>query len=290
MSIITAAQLRALAPDAAPWIIDGIVENQQLLVDAEITKALRLRHFFAQSAAETGGFERLEESLIYSAKRLMQVWPNRFPTMSSAVPYAGNPGKLAEKVYGGRMGNRRIGDGWKYRGSGLLQSTGRDRYVELQAETGLDVVDHPELLRTFPGALQSACLYWAKRGVNALADRNDIEAVTRAINGGLIGLPDRKVWFARTKRVWGADAAVLAGGMPGAVSSVSTTALPVLEVDDHGDGVRQLQQMLRAKGASIEADGNFGPKTEAAVRAFQEHRGLNPDGIVGPKTWAALGV
>jgi putative chitinase len=288
MTLVTAAQLRQLAPEAAQWIIDGIVANQQLLVEAEITRSLRLRHFFAQTAHETGGFARLEENLNYSAERLHEVWPSRFKSADAAMPYAHNPPKIAEKVYGGRLGNNKPGDGWKYCGSGLLMNTGKENFAELQKDTGLPVLSQPELLRTFPGALQAATLYWKNRGINRLADRNDIEAVTRAVNGGLIGLAERKAWFARTKKVWGGDGAVLAGAMPGTVNSLSKSALPVLEIDDAGDAVVQLQQLLTAKGASIAADGKFGPATDRAVRAFQEQHGLQPDGIVGPRTWASL--
>src|SRR5690242_9986269 len=137
---ITAAQLRAFAPGASAKIVDGIVANQKFLVSAGITTPLRVQHFFAQVANETGGLAHMEENLSYSAQRLCQVWPNRFKSMAAAEPYAHNPTKLAEKVYGGRLGNKSPGDGWKYRGSGLLQDTGRSNFAEVEKETGLPVI------------------------------------------------------------------------------------------------------------------------------------------------------
>lgn len=200
--MITALQLRAFAPNASAKVVEGIVKYQQFMVDAEITTPRRIRHFMAQAATETGGLARLEENLSYSAKRLCAVWPKRFPSLAAAQPYAKNPQKLANKVYGGRLGNDKINDGWTYRGSGILQTTGETNFDEVHKETGLPVVQQPEMLRTFPGALQAACIYWAKRKINKLADADNVTAVTEAVNGGHNGLDDRKAWLVKAKKVW----------------------------------------------------------------------------------------
>lgn len=168
---------------------------------ADITTPLRLAHCLAQSSVETGGFTRLTENLNYSAERIRQVWPSRFPTVASAAPYARNPEALANKVYGGRFGNLDEGDGWKYRGRGTKQTTFRDNYAAVQAVTGLNVLADPDQLADPDKGLRAGCVYWEAKGCNALADRDDIEALTRRVNGGLNGLPERKAALARAKSI-----------------------------------------------------------------------------------------
>lgn len=204
-----AEALAQLCPTASRTIIAGIVDNAHLLDQAGINTPIRLRHFFARVCVETGGLRSLEENLNYTAQRAYEVWPSQFPTAASAAPYANNPAKLAEKVYGGRLGNTKPGDGWKFRGSGLLQNTGAENFAKVEAATGVPVVANPELLRTFPGALQSATIYWTNRKINALADKNDTTGVCKAVNGGTIGLADQRTWLAKAAKVW-PDGAVVA--------------------------------------------------------------------------------
>lgn len=168
---------------------------------ADITTPLRLAHLLAQSSVETAGFTRLVENLNYTAERIRAVWPSRFPTVASAAPYARNPEALANKVYGGRFGNLDDGDGWKYRGRGTKQTTFRDNYAEVQAVTGLNVLADPDQLADPDKGLRAGCVYWESKGCNALADRDDIEALTRRVNGGLNGLPERKAALARAKSI-----------------------------------------------------------------------------------------
>jgi putative chitinase len=264
---ITAAQLRALAPNAAPFIVDGIVADRHFLAEAGIVTPIRIRHFFARVCVETGGLRAIEENLNYSAARLCQVWPTRFRSIAAASPYAHNPQALANKVYGGRLGNTRPNDGWDYRGSGILQNTGRANFAEVEAETGLPVVANPDLLRSFPGAIRAAAVYWSKRNINALADAGNVLGVCKAVNGGTTGLADQRTWLAKAEKVW-PDAA---------------DGRPTIRRGARGDDVRALQAALGEV-----ADGIFGPATEAAVKAFQASHGLAPDGVVGPKTWAAI--
>ncbi len=164
----------------------------------EITTPLRLAHFMAQVHVESAGFTRLVEALGYSAKRLTQVWPSRFPTLASAQPYANNPKALAEKVYSGRMGNG-LGDGWRFIGRSLKMITGRENYTKCAARTGLDLVNNPELAADPEHSIHIACDYWGAHCLNALADRDDAEGITRKINGGLIGFADRKAQLVRAK-------------------------------------------------------------------------------------------
>ena len=171
--------------------------------------------FLAQIAHESGECRRLEEGLSYSAERLQAVWPRRFPTLQSAEPYARNPEALANKVYADRIGNgpEASGDGWRFRGGGLVQLTGRGNYSAAAMGTGLDLVEHPEQLRE-PGeaAALSAGWFWASKGCNELADACDpdasLEAVdvpfrrlTRRINGGYVGLEDRLAYWDRARKV-----------------------------------------------------------------------------------------
>lgn len=158
-----------------------------------------LRNFLGQVLHESSMLEHLEENLTYSAQRLCQVWPNRFPTLASAQPFSHNPRALANRVYGGRMGNTEPDDGWRYRGRGLIQCTGRSNYTLVETVTGLPVVDRPELLAQPMEALQSAIAWWERAIPDAIL--GDIERVTRRVNGGVNGLEHR---VALTERAGGA--------------------------------------------------------------------------------------
>lgn len=168
---------------------------------AGITTALRLAHTLAQSSVETAGFTRLVENLNYTAARIHAVWPARFPSVKAAVPFERNPEALANKVYGGRFGNTAPGDGWRYRGRGTKQTTFRANYAEVEAVTGMNVVADPDQLADPDKGTLAGCVYWQAKGCNALADADDIEALTRHVNGGLNGLPDRKIALRRAKQV-----------------------------------------------------------------------------------------
>jgi putative chitinase len=135
----------------------------------------------------------LEENLNYSAERLVAVWPSRFPTKAAAEPYARQPDKLANKVYANRLGNgnEASGDGWRYRGRGPIQLTGKANYEKCGAGIGEDLVRFPCLLLTPSVGLASAGWFWHTRGCNRLADEDDHRAITRIINGGQLGLDDR---------------------------------------------------------------------------------------------------
>ncbi len=170
----------------------------------DITTDLRIAHFLAQIAEETGGFRAYVENLNYSAPGLMRTWPSRFPTLAIAEQYAHRPEAIANKVYANRMGNgdEASGDGWRYRGRGDLETTGRDNYAEAARETGLDLLGNPDLLTGFAGAsLTAAAAFWALHGCNALADDDNLVAVTRCVNGGLLGFANRKAWLAKIKAV-----------------------------------------------------------------------------------------
>lgn len=168
---------------------------------AGITTPLRLAHYLAQSSVETLGFTRLVENLNYTAERIRQVWPSRFASVAAAAPYARNPQALANKVYGGRFGNTQPGDGWKFRGRGTKMTTFHDNYADLQNATGMNVLDDPDQLADPDKGTLAGCIYWRERGCNALADADDVDALTVRINGGRNGLAERKAALLRAKRV-----------------------------------------------------------------------------------------
>jgi putative chitinase len=158
----------------------------------DISTPKRQAYFIGQCMHESGGFKQLKENLNYSAKGLMATWPSRFPDIDTAEKYERNPEKIANKVYSGRMGNTEDGDGAKYIGRGLIQLTGKENYANCGNAIGVDLVANPDLLSTPKYAALSAGWFWNRRGLNALADADDIDTITKRINGGLIGIADRK--------------------------------------------------------------------------------------------------
>jgi len=157
----------------------------------DISTPERQAAFIGQCSHESGNFKTLQENLNYSAKGLHATWPSRFPSEEAAQPFHRNPEKIANKVYSGRMGNTQDGDGWKYRGRGLIQLTGKDNYRLASDALGVDLVGNPDLVLSKEYAALTAAWYWNKRGLNKEADAKDFTGMTKKINGGTIGLEDR---------------------------------------------------------------------------------------------------
>ena len=181
----------------------------ELLAVCHAMPVLERAHFLAQCAHESGGFLRLRESLNYSAAALERTWPSRFNAVS-ARECARQPERIANLVYADRLGNgnEASGDGWRFIGRGYIQLTGRDNYSHFsQAHFGDDrVVQHPELLETPAVAAAAVRWFWDTRRLGSVAMRDDLQAVTRGVNGGLNGLGDRLEWLDKFK----ADLAVSA--------------------------------------------------------------------------------
>ena len=167
---------------------------EQLLPEYDINTPLRVAHFIAQSAHESGNFVFIEENLNYRAASLMSVFKKYFPTQDMAQQYEKKPEKIANRVYANRMGNgdEASGDGYRYRGRGLIQLTGKDNYTFFAGSLGIPVEAAADYMSTFEGAAQSACFFWEQNKLNRFADANDVLGLTKAINGGTIGLEDRK--------------------------------------------------------------------------------------------------
>lgn len=158
-----------------------------------ITTPARGAAFLAQVCHESNGLRSWVESLNYRADRLMQVWPRHFPTQLAAKRCAGHPERIANRVYAGRMGNgpEASGDGWRYRGRGPLQVTGRASYRQCGRRLCLPLEAEPDRVSTPETGFRVAGAYWSDRCLNALADAGDFEAITRKINGGITGQAQR---------------------------------------------------------------------------------------------------
>jgi putative chitinase len=165
-----------------------------LLPDYDINTVPRVAAFLAQTAHESGGYKALKENLNYRAETLCKVWPRYFPNMDIANQYAQQPEKIANRAYGGRMGNgpESSGDGFRYCGRGLIQLTGKDNYTRFAESIETPVEEIPEFLGTFEGAIQSGCWFWESNNLNQFADSGDILTMTKRINGGTLGLEDRQ--------------------------------------------------------------------------------------------------
>ena len=167
----------------------------ETLPQYNIDDIARVSAFIAQCAHESGGFTIMEENLNYSAQGLRKIFGKYFPTDDLANQYARKPEKIANRVYASRMGNgdESTGDGWKFRGRGLIQLTGRSNYTKCSQAFFDDstLVDNPDILSQPYYALNSACWFWNSNNLNALADAQDIKMLTKRINGGFIGLEDR---------------------------------------------------------------------------------------------------
>ena len=277
---------RAVAPSAQAAYRAAFDQGGDLFARFEVTTPLRVAHFLAQLLHESGGGTVLFENLRYTTPaRLAQIFGlgnHSAAIRADEIPQLlGRPEALAERVYGLRnprkareLGNLDPGDGFRYRGGGLLQTTGRGNYRRMGQGCGVDLEVDPGLVAAPEHALKPALQEWADGNLNLAADLNDIERITRRINGGFNGLADRRAWFAR---VW-----PLANG--------GTAAVEPWQAGGDSTDTRWLQQALNDLGAApaLVVDGKAGPATEAAVRRFQALAGLSVDGVAGPVTRAAI--
>ena len=191
MSILSLQQLKQMVKN--PHIDHWHEALDQLLDDYDINTPLRVAHFVAQCAHESGNFVFIKENLNYKAASLQKIFSKYFPTAELAAQYANRPEQIANRIYANRMGNgpESSGDGYRYCGRGLIQLTGKDNYTFFAGSLNIPVEEASDYLATFEGAAQSACWFWEQNNLNRFADANDVKGLTRAINGGYIGLEDR---------------------------------------------------------------------------------------------------
>ena len=260
----------------------------ELLPKYGITTERRVAHFLSQCAHESAGFKRLEENLNYSSKALRSVFGRYFGSApkADADEYARNPEMIANRVYNDtyrkyKMGNTQEGDGWRFRGRGLKQLTGRDNYTRFGKSVGMSAEEAAEYVATPAGAIESACWFWDANNLNDIADGDDVKRMTKKINGGSIGLDDRKKRYTSALKVLGMDAEDLAADDDDIQEILDD--IGVLRKGAKGDGVKLMQEAL-----GIGADGDFGPGTELALKNWQAANGLTADGVAGPATFDKL--
>jgi putative chitinase len=279
MSLLTKEKIVNLLhgnPEAEAWAEAAM----EILPKYEITTANRIAGFFAQVGHESSGLKTLEENLFYRAETLDKIFPKYFKNAGrNAAEYAKQPEKIANIVYASRMGNgdTASGDGYKFRGRGAIQLTGRENYTNFGKTIGLTAEQVIDYVQTKKGALESACWYWKSRNLNAACDASDIVKMTKLVNGGTIGLEDRRKHYNEAL-------AILGDAVAAPVNSQITDAVTqVLRKGSKGDLVKKLQAALR-----IAADGDFGQGTENALKKWQDRNGLAADGVAGPKTLSKL--
>jgi putative chitinase len=286
--MLTPEQILTAAHAAMPRMPDhAAIALREAMGDLQrdLTTELRASSFFGNLGVESSDLNTLEENLNYSAGRLPQVWPSRFKGKPDKVARcARNPKGLANEVYANRMGNGppSSGDGWRFRGQGPLQMTGKNNFATCSKDIGIDLVANPEKAQQLDVGLKIALWFFNKNGVFKLIDAGNLKAVTKRINGGYHGHAER---VSKTNRAMQA----LKSGMTYASATEADEPQkmagdrPYLRKGSRGGHVADLQAALK-----IDDDGIFGNGTKAAVVAFQAANGLDADGVVGPATWAAL--
>lgn len=184
--------IKEVFPNTPRNLINRFTSLENDLIDNGIYTRARLSNFISQIGHESQGFSKLEENLNYSSKRMLEVFPSHF-TKETASLYEYNPKKFASKVYANRMGNgpESSEEGWKYRGRGLIQLTGKNNYLAFGKSIGYDIENDPDYVSTPQGAVKSAIWYWKVNNCNDLADIRDVRSLTKRINGGHHGLEER---------------------------------------------------------------------------------------------------
>jgi putative chitinase len=204
----TLAAITQVAPTARETYRKAIREGGPLFEEHGITTPQRMAHFMAQALTETGGFTLLRESMSYSVPRMLEIFGvgnhSAKVTAAEAPSLKNNERALSERVYGlgnphkaNELGNTEPGDGFRYRGNGVLQTTGRGAHRRMGEKCGLDFEGNPDLVTLSEHALKPALQEWSDGNLNHFADINDIRTITKRINGGLNGFSERKAFFAK---------------------------------------------------------------------------------------------
>lgn len=275
ITLLTATMMRTMWPhgnDKIPGLREGIAAAAPTIFPRYgLTSDLLVAHAMAQFSHECGAGLEMVENVHYSVARAAEVWPGRFADASAVYRVIGSSpgdpdfsGKLIDSVYGHRMGNHPgTHDGRNFIGRGLSQTTGREGYEKLAARTGLDVVNHPELVALPANALECGVADFVLCGCLPFAVNDDVVGVTKHLNGGLIGLAERQAWLSHWK-----------------------TALVPTQLT----GTAWVQDALNKLGAipQLTVDGELGPKTTEAIKVFQKKNKLMATGLVTSQLTEAL--
>ena len=278
-TLFTKEEILKFSPRAKPELVTALIDNQDALVGAGITTRLRVAHFLAQLCTETGGLRRIDENMNYSARRLLQVFSRRTISAAKAREIERKPRKIANWVYGNRLGNRgrNTEDGWNYRGSGYIQLTGRTNYRLRGNEVDLPLEATPELVRQPREGLLAATAYWKAAGINRPADLNDRLRVRKLVNGPAAhGFNASKLWF---NRIW---TRVFRNRNPAANegSMVESTQVAIVEEATVG-AILEEKGFLQA--GAVEA--GLGTETYTdGLRKFQASRNIPETGIMDEET------
>ena len=291
--MITLDQFKAMIPtnkEADEWYKIAV----DMFEKYDINTTNRIAGFMAQCGHESADFKTLEENLNYSEKSLNTVFGRYFGAgKRNAAEYARKPEKIANYVYqdefrskGGAMGNVNAGDGWKFRGRGIKQLTGRNNYTAFAKTIGMTAEEAAAYLETKKGAFESACWFWKTNGIARYADNDDIVGMSKRINGGTIGLDDRKTRYSKAKSILATGSSSNAHKPVQVENSKHTSpnmSDTILKKGSHGPEVEKMQKAL-----GIPADGIFGIGTAATLKNWQRANGLTPDGVAGPNTLSKL--
>jgi uncharacterized protein (TIGR02594 family) len=315
--------LRQVAPKATSNYMAAFDAADLLLQQHQITTPNRLAHFLAQVLHESGGLTLERESMNYSAARLMEIFGvgrhSAAITPAEARRLANDEQSIADRVYGlgnprkaQELSNQNPGDGFKYRGGGLMQTTGRCNYRRASQVCGVDFEKNPDLIFSREHALKPALVEWSGAGLNVYADNNDILSISRAINCGCTkskatpnGMQDRATWFAKVQPLvdrvdFRTDIKVKTEPTVRQAAEEPLSELgcqcgiadllgeQVLRLGDEGSLVRQVQLALARLGYPLRGSGSFAGKTLSAAKDFQKAHGLESDGEIGKETAKAI--
>ena len=249
---------------------------KKMLPKYDINTENRVAGFLAQCGHESLQFTVLKENLNYSSDALNRVFPKYFKNAGrDATKYHRQPEKIANVIYASRMdnGDTESGDGYRFRGRGVIQLTAISNYTRFGKSIDKSPDDVVEYLGTKQGALESACWFWSTNGLNKYADSQDVVGMTKRINGGTIGLEDRKEHYEHALEVFG--------------KHYKPSTVKTYETVRKGSKGATVMEVQRALGITP-VDGDFGAGTENYVKRWQQKNGLTPDGIMGSKSLGKL--
>jgi putative chitinase len=288
---LTVSQLSSILPnnrEINQWYEAMI----KILPKYNITTDKRLAAFLSQTSHESLDYTVLSENLNYSATGLNTVFFKYFKNAGrDANQYARQPEKIANVVYDdanrtNKLGNTAQGDGWKYRGRGIIQLTGKNNYIAFAKDIGMTLDEAVDYVQTKEGALESAAWFWKERNINLVADTGDVVAVTKLVNGGTHGLADRTTRYNRIIKILNSSnvqSRVIDEEKVEPV--VAKNKLPIIKLGSNGEAVSRVQLYLK-----IPVTGIFDKKTHDSIVKWQKYNGLFADGVVGPNTYKKMNI